>query len=308
MAADDKKIIFSMVGVSKAFTPNKNVLKDIYLSFFYGAKIGIIGLNGSGKSTLLRTIAGIYKPDSGTVAIDGTPIFEHPNVKNDIFFISDFPYFIPQSNMKEMAKFYASMYSNWSHERYRELCSLFPIEEKMKISSMSKGMQRQVALICALSTQPKVLLMDEIFDGLDPVMRQLLKKLLAREVSERNITVMIASHNLRELEDVCDHVGLLHQGGVVFEQELDGLKLNLHKLQAVFKPMISMDVFSDLDILKFDMKGSLINMVIRGDKGVISRRIEALKPVYFEMLPLTLEEVFISEMEVSGYDIDKIIP
>lgn len=283
-------------------------LNQISVSVQPGSVFGLVGSNGAGKSTLLRTIAGIYKPDSGTVAIDGTPIFEHPNVKNDIFFISDFPYFIPQSNMKEMAKFYASMYPNWSHERYRELCSLFPIEEKMKISSMSKGMQRQVALICALSTQPKVLLMDEIFDGLDPVMRQLLKKLLAREVSERNITVMIASHNLRELEDVCDHVGLLHQGGVVFEQELDGLKLNLHKLQAVFKPMISMDVFSDLDILKFDMKGSLINMVIRGDKGVISRRIEALKPVYFEMLPLTLEEVFISEMEVSGYDIDKIIP
>ena len=283
-------------------------LNQISVSVQPGSVFGLVGSNGAGKSTLLRTIAGIYKPDSGTVAIDGTPIFEHPNVKNDIFFISDFPYFIPQSNMKEMAKFYASMYSNWSHERYRELCSLFPIEEKMKISSMSKGMQRQVALICALSTQPKVLLMDEIFDGLDPVMRQLLKKLLAREVSERNITVMIASHNLRELEDVCDHVGLLHQGGVVFEQELDGLKLNLHKLQAVFKPMISMDVFSDLDILKFDMKGSLVNMVIRGDKGVISRRIEALKPVYFEMLPLTLEEVFISEMEVSGYDIDKIIP
>ena len=283
-------------------------LNQISVSVQPGSVFGLVGSNGAGKSTLLRTIAGIYKPDSGTVAIDGTPIFEHPNVKNDIFFISDFPYFIPQSNMKEMAKFYASMYSNWSHERYRELCSLFPIEEKMKISSMSKGMQRQVALICALSTQPKVLLMDEIFYGLDPVMRQLLKKLLEREVSERNITVMIASHNLRELEDVCDHVGLLHQGGVVFEQELDGLKLNLHKLQAVFKPMISMDVFSDLDILKFDMKGSLINMVIRGDKGVISRRIEALKPVYFEMLPLTLEEVFISEMEVSGYDIDKIIP
>ena len=283
-------------------------LNQISVSVQPGSVFGLVGSNGAGKSTLLRTIAGIYKPDSGTVAIDGTPILEHPSVKNDIFFISDFPYFIPQSNMKEMAKFYASMYSNWSHERYRELCSLFPIEEKMKISSMSKGMQRQVALICALSTQPKVLLMDEIFDGLDPVMRQLLKKLLAREVSERNITVMIASHNLRELEDVCDHVGLLHQGGVVFEQELDGLKLNLHKLQAVFKPMISMDVFSDLDILKFDMKGSLINMVIRGDKGVISRRIEALKPVYFEMLPLTLEEVFISEMEVSGYDIDKIIP
>ena len=283
-------------------------LNQISVSVQPGSVFGLVGSNGAGKSTLLRTIAGIYKPDSGTVAIDGTPIFEHPNVKNDIFFISDFPYFIPQSNMKEMAKFYASMYSNWSHERYRELCSLLPIEQKMKISSMSKGMQRQVALICALSTQPKVLLMDEIFDGLDPVMRQLLKKLLAREVSERNITVMIASHNLRELEDVCDHVGLLHQGGVVFEQELDGLKLNLHKLQAVFKPMISMDVFSDLDILKFDMKGSLINMVIRGDKGVISRRIEALKPVYFEMLPLTLEEVFISEMEVSGYDIDKIIP
>ncbi len=296
-------------GTSYKKISNLYCLKPNFCFLYSRARyLVLVGSNGAGKSTLLRPLLVFINRTAVRLLADGTPIFEHPNVKNDIFFISDFPYFIPQSNMKEMAKFYASMYSNWSHERYRELCSLFPIEEKMKISSMSKGMQRQVALICALSTQPKVLLMDEIFDGLDPVMRQLLKKLLAREVSERNITVMIASHNLRELEDVCDHVGLLHQGGVVFEQELDGLKLNLHKLQAVFKPMISMDVFSDLDILKFDMKGSLINMVIRGDKGVISRRIEALKPVYFEMLPLTLEEVFISEMEVSGYDIDKIIP
>lgn len=282
-------------------------LNQISVSVQAGSVFGLVGSNGAGKSTLLRTIAGIYKPDSGSVSIDGAPIFEHPDVKNDIFFISDFPYFIPQSNMREMSKFYKKLYANWSNERYCELCSLFPIDEKMKISSMSKGMQRQVALICALSTQPKVLLMDEIFDGLDPVMRQLLKKLLAREVAERNITVMIASHNLRELEDVCDHVGLLHQGGVVFEQELDHLKLNLHKLQAVFKPMIEADELADFDILKFEVKGSLVNMVIRGDKGAISRRIEALKPIYYEMLPLTLEEIFISEMEVSGYDIDKII-
>ncbi len=286
----------------------KTALNQISVSVRPGSVFGLVGSNGAGKSTLLRTIAGIYKPDSGTVCLDGIPVFENPAVKNRIFFIPDFPYFIPQSNMREMAKFYASMYSGWSWERYRELCSLFPIDEKMKISGMSKGMQRQTALICALSACPDVLLMDEIFDGLDPVMRQLLKKLLAREVAQRNVTVVIASHNLRELEDVCDHVGLLHQGGIVFEQELDSLKLNLHKLQAVFKPMVTADVFSDLDVLKFEVRGSLVHMVIRGDKGVISRRIEALHPVYFEMLPLTLEEVFISEMEVSGYDIDKILP
>lgn len=282
-------------------------LNQISIEIQAGSMFGLVGSNGAGKSTLLRTIAGIYKPEAGSVTINGEPVFEHVAVKNNLFFISDYPYFIPQSNMKEMAHFYANMYPNWSKQMYRELCDLFPIQEKMKISSMSKGMQRQVALICALSTRPAVLLMDEIFDGLDPVMRQLLKKLLAREVSERNMAVVIASHNLRELEDICDHVGLLHQGGVIFEQELDQLKLNIHKLQAVFKPMPPTSHFADLDMIKMDVKGSLISMVVRGDKASIMRKIEQFNPVYSEMLPLTLEEVFISEMEVSGYDIDKIL-
>ena len=282
-------------------------LNQISVSVQPGSVFGLVGSNGAGKSTLLRTIAGIYKPDSGTVAIDGTPIFEHPNVKNDIFFISDFPYFIPQSNMKEMAKFYASMYSNWSHERYRELCSLFPIEEKMKISSMSKGMQRQVALICALSTQPKVLLMDEIFDGLDPVMRQLLKKLLAREVSERNITVMIASHNLRELEDVCDHVGLLHKGGILLSRDLDEMKMNLHKVQCVLKEGTRPEDIEGLEILKTERRGKLLTLTVRGELGRVEYLMQKAEPVFYETIPLSLEEIFISETEVVGYDVKKLI-
>jgi ABC-2 type transport system ATP-binding protein len=168
-------------------------------------------------------------------------------------------------------------------------------------------MQRQAALIAALSTQPEYLLLDEIFDGLDPVMRQLLKKILSNDVAERGMTVMIASHNLRELEDLCDHVGLLHKGGVILERELDELKLGINKVQAVFKPMPEMNVFKDLDIVKSEIRGSLINLVIRGTKEEILTKINALSPIFVEVLPLTLEEVFISEMEVAGYDIENIL-
>lgn len=164
-----------------------------------------------------------------------------------------------------------------------------------------------MALINALSVRPNYLLLDEIFDGLDPVMRQLLKKLVSSEVSERGMSVVIASHNLRELEDLCDHVGLMHKGGVVFEQELDALKLGIHRVQAIFKPMPTQDMFQGLDIIKQDSRGSLLNLVIRGQKEEILEKLNALNPVFIELLPLTLEEVFISEMEVAGYDIENIL-
>lgn len=172
---------------------------------------------------------------------------------------------------------------------------------------MSKGMQRQVALICAISSQPDLLLMDEIFDGLDPVMRQLLKRIVGSEVADRGMTVVIASHNLRELEDFCDHVGLFHKGGVLFERELDELKLGINKVQAVFQPLPEPTALQGLDILKTEIRGSLMSLVVRGAKGEIMERINALHPVFAEVLPLTLEEVFISEMEVAGYDIENIL-
>ena len=239
--------------------------------------------------------------------MDGEIPFENPTVKARIFFIPDYPYFIPQASLDDMAAFYSRLYPNWNQERYEACCGMFPINRKARIGNMSKGMQRQVALICAIAAQPDRLLMDEIFDGLDPVMRQLLKRIVGSEVVDRGMTVVIASHNLRELEDFCDHVGLFHRGGVLFERELDALKLGINKVQAVFQPLPEPDAFQGLDILKTEVRGSLVSFVARGTKEQILERINALHPVFAEVLPLTLEEVFISEMEVAGYDIENIL-
>lgn len=282
-------------------------LDEISFSVGEGTLFGLVGSNGAGKSTFLRTLAGIYAPDGGEILVDGKPPFENSEVKSRLFFISDYPYFFPQATLTDMADFYARVYPNWSKKRYDEFCALFPIGTKNKIVNMSKGMQRQAALICALAAQPDYLLMDEIFDGLDPVMRQLLKRIVSGEVAQRGMTVIVASHNLRELEDFCDHIGLFHKGGVVFERELDELKLGINKVQAVLKPMPELEAFAPLDIVKSEIHGSLINLVVRGTKEEILDKINSLNPIFVEILPLTLEEVFISEMEVAGYDLDNIL-
>lgn len=282
-------------------------LDEISFSVGEGTLFGLVGSNGAGKSTFLRTLAGIYAPDGGEILVDGKPPFENSEVKSRLFFISDYPYFFPQATLTDMADFYARVYPNWSKKRYDEFCALFPIGTKNKIVNMSKGMQRQAALICALAAQPDYLLMDEIFDGLDPVMRQLLKRIVSGEVAQRGMTVIVASHNLRELEDFCDHIGLFHKGGVVFERELDELKLGINKVQAVLKPMPELEAFAPLDIVKSEIHGSLINLVVRGTKEEFLDKINSLNPIFVEILPLTLEEVFISEMEVAGYDLDNIL-
>ncbi|WP_444658604.1 ABC transporter ATP-binding protein [Caproiciproducens sp. R2] len=282
-------------------------LDEISFSIGSGSVFGLVGSNGAGKSTFLRTLAGIYKPDGGEVLLDGAAPFENSEVKSQISFISDFPYFLPQATLREMAGFLSRIYPGWSQKRFEELCGLFPIDSKSKIVNMSKGMQRQAAIICAIATQPSCLLLDEVFDGLDPVMRQLLKRIVSGEVAQRGMTVIIASHNLRELEDFCDHVGLFHKGGVVFERDLDELKLGINKVQAVFKPMPEISAFAPLEIIKTEMHGSLINLVVRGSKDEILEKINGLNPVFAEVLPLTLEEVFISEMEVAGYDLENIL-
>ena len=282
-------------------------LQQISCRIDTGSIYGLVGSNGAGKSTLLRVLAGVYRPDGGSVLIDGTPPFEHPHTKGRIFFVPDFAYFFPQSNMDDIADLYSRLYPAWDAKRYEQLCGIFPINRKDKIINMSKGMQRQVALTTALSTRPDYLLLDEVFDGLDPVIRQLLKRLLSDEVSERQMTILIASHNLRELEDLCDHVGLLHKGGILFDRELDSLKLGIHKIQAILKPMPDISAFDGLDILNYTVRGSLINFVARGSKQEILQKLETFQPIFSEVLPLTLEEVFISEMEVAGYDIDNIL-
>ncbi len=268
---------------------------------------GLVGSNGAGKSTFLRSAAGIYRPDGGEILIDGAAPFENSEVKGNVCFISDYPYFLPQATLQDMAAFLSGLYPRWDCAKFKKLNKIFPVGAKTKISGMSKGMQRQAALICAFSACPGYIFMDEIFDGLDPVMRQLLKRLISDEVSERGVTVIIASHNLRELEDLCDHVGLFHQGGVLFEKDLDELRLGVCRAQAVFKPMPPREEFAPLDILKWETKGSLLNLVVRGSGEETMRKLESLHPVFSEVLPLTLEEVFISEMEAVGYDIDNIL-
>ena len=292
--------------VTKTFG-DLNALDNLSFNVQEGTVFGLVGSNGSGKSTLLRAINGIYKVEKGEILIDGESTFENINAKNKCFFISDFPYCFDYSTVENTAYIYRKVYENWDEDYYNELCSTFPINKKQRIINMSKGMQRQAALILALSTKPKYLFLDEIFDGLDPVVRQLVKKLLITAVTDNNTTVMIASHNLRELEDVCDHIGLLHKGGVIMERELDDMKLGIHKVQIAFKEDTEQSVFDGFNTTKIKRQGNLFNITIRGDESEFMPKLEALNPVFLESLPLTLEEVFINEMEGAGYDINNIL-
>lgn len=286
-------------------------LNHISFTINKGSIFGLVGSNGAGKSTLLRSLCGIYAPDDGAIYIDGAVPYENPILKTRVVFVPDFPYYLPQASLRTMADLYRRVYPNWSNTEYLRLCALFGLNQKAKLHNMSKGMQRQAALICALSTMPDYLLLDEVFDGLDPVMRQLLKRIISEQVSERNMTVVIASHNLRELEDFCDHVGLIHQGGILFEQELDTLKLGIHKAQAVFQPPLEQQQIQwlkeQLDIIKLETHGSMVSLVARRNQETVEQTLAELHPVFSETLPLSLEEVFISEMEAAGYDLNKIL-
>lgn len=293
-------------GLTKRFGA-VTALDNISFQVDSGSIFGLVGSNGAGKSTFLRTAAGVYRPDAGSVLIDGGEPFENLAVKENVCFISDYPFFPRTATLLDMADLFSHTYPHWDRERFSYLCSCFPLDTKQRILNMSKGMQRQAAILCALGARPTHLLLDEIFDGLDPVMRQLLKRILSGEVSDRGMTVVIASHNLRELEDICDHVGLFHRGGVVFDRELDDLKLGISRVQAVFRPMPDRSVFDRFNLVTLRTQGSLVDFVARGSQEEILAKLSELNPTFSELLPLTLEEVFISEMEAAGYDIDNIL-
>ena len=272
-----------------------------------GSIFGLIGSNGSGKSTLLRIMSGCMRPDSGQVCYDGRPVWEDVAVKDEIVFLSDEQFFLPGSSMDDMQRLYASVYGRFDLARYKELCALFHLDPERKLSTFSKGMKKQASILLALSCRPKYLLCDETFDGLDPVMRKLVKKLLAEEVAERGLTPIIASHNLREIEDICDHIGLLHGGSILFERELDDMKRDIHPVQAVFDRAMHESLFAHLSPISFTARGSLCTLVVRGREEEIAAGMAAMSPKFFEILPLTLEEIFISEMEERGYDYSKVL-
>lgn len=272
-----------------------------------GSVFGLIGTNGAGKSTFLRMLSGVLKPDEGIVTIDGEPVFENEDVKRRFFYISDDQYFFNNSAPLDMMEFYSKVYPDFDSIRFNHLLDNFGLDPRRKIHTFSKGMKKQLSVICGICSNTDYLFCDETFDGLDPVMRQAVKSIFANDMEERNLTPIIASHNLRELEDICDHIGLLHRGGILLSRELDDMKLNIHKIQCVLKDGMTADDLKFLDKIKIESRGKLYTITVRGAKEHMVKIMESYKPVFYEIIPLSLEEIFISETEVAGYDIKKLI-
>ena len=272
-----------------------------------GCIYGLVGSNGAGKSTFLRMVTGIYKPDNGTITINDVPVYDNPNAKKLFAFVPDELYFLPEASINRMAQLYASVYDTFDMERCKNLVEAFQLNPKVSINSFSKGMKRQAAIILALSCRTEYLFFDETFDGLDPIMRSLVKSLICQDVIEKQTTVIITSHSLRELEDICDHIGLLHKGGVLLSKDLMELKCNLIKVQCVLPMEFDEPLNHMLNIVKMQRKGRLLTMTIRGKEEEIESAIQSMNPIYYESLPLTLEEIFISETEVVGYDMQDLI-
>ncbi len=287
---------------------NKTVLCNVESRIQPGSIYGLIGSNGAGKSTLLNLIDGVYKPDLGVVKVFGRDVYENIEAKNRIAYIADDPFYFNSYTMNEMAGYLDAAYPSFSMDKFNELIQLFPLNPKDRINTFSKGMKRQAAIVFALSQSPDILLCDECFDGLDPVIRQLVKKLFINEVTERNMTVVISSHSLRELENLCDVVGILHDNRIIMEKSLDDIKNRLHKFQLAFKPMIDLEMLpEDIEIIKTEVRGNIIELVARGESEEISDKLSRLNPVISESMELTLEDIFIYEMEASGYDFSKLL-
>ena len=261
-----------------------------------GAVCGLVGPNGAGKSTIIRHLAGIYRQDSGEVLLDGQPVYEDPAVKRRMTVIGDDWYYFPQANIREMAHFFAGLYPAFSWERYEKLKQVFPLDEKMMLRRMSKGMQKQAAFWLTVCCMPEYLILDEPVDGLDPVMRRQVWSLLLGDVAERGTTVLVSSHNLRELEDVCDHVGILNHGKVLLERSLSDLQDNTVKLQVAYQGVTEPPLPAELNILHRSHVGRVYTYIVRGSSQEIMRRMQITEPVLLESIPLTLEEIFIYEL------------
>lgn len=292
--------------LSKSYD-KKKVLDNLNCNIKENSIYGLVGANGAGKSTLLRLINGILISDNGTIKVDGETITDNEQIKQNMVFVPDDLFFYPNYSLNDMAKFYQALYKKFDMPYLKELATNLKLDLNSKIISFSKGMKRQCALILALSTHANYMFFDETFDGVDPVIRNYFKKIIATQMSNDKTTIIMTSHNLRELEDICDNLGLLYNGGILFESDIDSLKTNMYKVQISLKNDFSKDSFSNLDILSFKKIGSIATIIIKGDKDASKSELEKLHPVILDFLPLTLEEVFIYEMEALGYEFNKMV-
>ncbi len=267
-----------------------------------GSVYGLVGPNGAGKTTFIKALMSIYKINGGIIEIDGNSRIFEEELKQRIVYISDDLYFFPAYSIKQTADFYKSVYKNWDNDTFLKLQEVFNIDIKRKVRKLSKGMKKQVAFMMGISSKPDIMVLDEPVDGLDPVMRRNIMSIILREVSERGMTVLISSHNLRELEDICDYVGIMHGGRIVIEKSLDDVKGNIHKLQVAFDAFSPAEFEASFEILHKDEFGSVRQYIVRGDSDAIMEKAKEFKPILLDLLPLSLEEVFIYELGGMGYE------
>ena len=272
-----------------------------------GAIYGLVGPNGAGKSTLLRHLTGIYRQNEGTVTIDGEPIYENPGIKAKFAFIPDDIFYFMQADTIEMKRFYQGIYPKFDEQMFERLKEYFPtIDPKKNIRSLSKGMQKQVAFWLAVCTRPELLFLDEPVDGLDPVMRRQIWSIIMAYVSEHETTVIVSSHNLRELEDVCDHVGIMHKGKIMIERSLSDLQGSVCKIQAAFQAEMP-KLPEGFEVLHMSNTGRVYTLIVKGDPAEAKRQLEKMHPMLIDLLPLTLEEIFIYELGGVDYEVKDIL-
>lgn len=277
------------------------VLNHLTMCVPQGSVYGLVGPNGAGKSTAIRHMTGVYRPDSGSITLEGLPIYENPLIKERIACIPDEIFFFPSATLEDMHKFYKGIYPKFDGALFQRLFDVFQLPKKTPIRRFSKGMQKQAAFHLAISTRPDVLLLDEPVDGLDPVMRRQVWSLILSEVAQRSTTVLISSHNLRELEDICDYVGIMDHGQMLLERSLADMQGNTVKLQLVG------DVPPDLPILHESTSGRLKTFVVRGSQAEITAKVQQMQPLYYDILPLSLEEIFIYELGGVNDEVKNII-
>lgn len=284
-----------------------NALDGLTMTVKKGSIYGLVGPNGAGKTTILRHIVGSYRQTSGELLVDGAPVYENPAVKTRIFSIPDDLYYFPQASTRDMMRFYRGIYPGFDMKRYQALKSVFAaVDERRSIRRLSKGMQKQVAFWLAICCMPDLMVLDEPVDGLDPVMRRQVWSLLMSDVAERGTTVLVSSHNLRELEDVCDHVGIMNHGKLLLERSLSDLQGSVVKLQAVFEEELPA-LPEDLNVLHTAKTGRIYTLIIRGEADELKKRLSVYRPVFMDAIPLTLEEIFIYELGGADYAVKDIL-
>ncbi len=281
-------------------------LENMSFNVENGSVYGLVGYNGAGKTTLLKTIVDVYRATEGTIKLNGEIIADNADVKEKIFYVPDDIYFVSNSTMDKMAKFYAGFYKNFNYDTYKKLAQIFELDTKKKLNGFSKGMQRQAEMVLALSTRPEVLLLDESFDGLDPAKRSLMRDLIIEYTRETNAIVIVSSHNLHELENMCDHIGLINGKKLVINTSVDDVSASVCKFRVIFNDKRDKEDFPNFNIKDFKRDGKIITMVIEGDYDETEEKLADMCPLLLEKYPLTLEEIFLNEMEGQKYDITKI--